>query len=147
MAIESTVMDIVRILDEKGFGWLAGELMTEIDLGRELDGEGFKSVEGAEEDEERPAARRVPIPPEEQLGVAISILRLRLVEPARALAEAERIAGPFGDSEAVRIRFVGPLGEDDSRYRSDARPGDDHVANKLDDLLRRILIAPRNLEV
>ena len=37
MAVGANVMQLVRLLDDEGFGALAGELLTEISLGREMD--------------------------------------------------------------------------------------------------------------
>ncbi|WP_153467896.1 hypothetical protein [Komagataeibacter medellinensis] len=86
MDINENVMEIIEILNQSGFGSLAGELMTEISLGREI-----VSREPDSDDD------RVTIPEAEQLEEAIRILRLRLMEPARALASAEQIAGNFTD--------------------------------------------------
>ena len=71
---------------------------------------------------------RSPTSEEEQLQQATHILRLRLVEPARKLADAEMIAGHLSHREAVRIRFVDPEdrpGKGGARLPpGDASPGD-----------------------
>src|SRR5271157_573768 len=101
MAVSDDVTEIVRILNEEGFGVLAGEVLAEINLGRELERGGFVEDEDA-------AVSRSPTSEEEQLQQVTHILRLRLVEPARKLADAEMIAGHLSHREAVRIRFVDP---------------------------------------
>ena len=94
-------MLIVRMLDQEGFSALAGELLTEISLGRELDlddGQGTGSENSAVSSESivpEISLRRDPIPENQQLKAAINFLRLRLVEPIRYLAEAEHIASEF----------------------------------------------------
>lgn len=144
MAISEDVMTLIRILNEEGFAVLAGDLMVEISHGqdqRELDEEAL-DIEEADYD------AREPIAPEDQLPAAMQILHRRLVAPARALAEAERLLGELGEGKPVRIRFVDadegtdrlatarddnpnfPLGRDDI--------GQSDVADKLDELLGRI---------
>ena len=49
-----------------------------------------------------------PTSGEEQLQQVTHILRLRLVDQARKLADAEMIAGHLSHREAIRIRFVDP---------------------------------------
>lgn len=148
MAINADVMEIIRILDEEEFGWLAGELLTEISLGRASDEEQARKILSETDDQEEPEPGvREPVPADEQLGEAIAMMRLRLVAPARALAEAERIAGGFDDRQAVRIRFADAEGARGDHAETEATPGDTTVADKLDDVLVRILDNTRNLEV
>jgi hypothetical protein len=136
MAVSADVIEIVRILDEEGFGVLAGEVLSEINLGREV-------VQDEIGEDEDAALSRSPTSEEEQLQEVMHILRLRLVEPARKLADAEMIAGRLTHREAVRIRFVDPEdrpGDGGARLPpGDAPPGDRLAANDLDALLDRIM--------
>ncbi len=94
------VMDLVALLDKEGFSALAGEILMEIALGREstlADGDG--------------ASERVPIPDDEQLQEAVNLLKLRLTEPARRLAEAEKIASELNGGKIVPIVFIDTNGE------------------------------------
>jgi hypothetical protein len=148
MAINADVMEIIRILDEEEFGWLAGELLTEISLGRASDEQQARKILSETEDEEEPdPGVREPVPDDEQLGEAVAMMRLRLVAPARALADAERIAGSFDDRQAVRIRFADADDAYGEGAEIEAAAGDATVADKLDDVLGRILDGTRNLEV
>ena len=148
MAVSDEVMELVRILDDTGFGVLAGELLSEISLGG-VEGDDGDAGDGgsvlgkpATSDAARPMAR-IPIPETEQISEAVRILRLRLVQPARALAEAERIAGALSGRPPVRIRFSDPEGaRSEDRARSpgefEAAPGDAQFAEALDNLLGAI---------
>ncbi|HEV7436107.1 MAG TPA: hypothetical protein VGO22_14700 [Pseudorhizobium sp.] len=144
MAINEDVMTIIRILNEEGFGVLAGDVMVEISQGRdqrELDEESL-DTEKADYD------AREPIAPEDQLSAAMQILHRRLVAPAKALAEAERLLGEIGEGNPVRIRFVDPVeGTDRLVTARDDNPdfplgrddiGQSDVADKLEKLLARI---------
>jgi hypothetical protein len=135
MAVSDDVFEIVRILDEEGYGVLAGELLAEINLGREV----VQDVIGEDGD---PAVSRSPTSEEEQLQEVMHILSLRLVEPARKHADAEIIAGRLSRRGAVRIRFVdseAQLGEGGVGLSfGDARPGDHRAADDLDALMDRI---------
>jgi hypothetical protein len=148
MAVNAEVMELVRLLDEEGFGWLAGELLSEISLGRETAQDAAQKilVADGEDEDEAELVERVEIPDAEQLGEAVHFLRLRLVEPARALAEAERIAGALSDREAIRVAFVDGNGAPDDRFGSDSRPGDASIADKLDAMLAGILDRPMQQE-
>ncbi len=129
----------MMILDAEGFGALAGEIFAEISAGRIVEDENVAPFEG---DEEEIAEQRVPILAEEQLREAIAMLRLRLIEPARRIAEAERIAGEFGGEGAVRIAFVDEEGVAGDAKAARAEPGDDRIAKELEHLLGRILDQP-----
>jgi hypothetical protein len=125
---------LISILDEEGYGVIAGELLAEISLGQELE---KKEVPGGEDDADSDI-RRVPMDEEDQLAEAMRFLRLRLVEPVKAFAEAERIAGEIADAPGVRIRFIDP----DERYEieplSSRDVGDAALAEELDELLERL---------
>ena len=96
-------------------------VLAEINLGREI-------VRCWHVEDEDATVSRSPTSEEEQLQQATHILRLRLVEPARKLADAEMIAGHLSHREAVRIRFVDPEdrpGKGGARLPpGDASPGD-----------------------
>jgi hypothetical protein len=154
--ISRDVRRLVLILEAEGYGFLAGEILSEVDSGRLVpsddSGDGVPLKAGFDTDripdgrsEDRPC-RRQPIPLDEQLAEAIRILRLRLVEPGRRLAEAERLAGNLTIGEPVRFALI----ENDEviSARSDlVAPGDDRFAAKLDDLLSRILSDEPPMEV
>jgi hypothetical protein len=133
MPVSPELLELVRLLDEEGFGMLAGELLTETALGREVDGE--DEVENSDEGSEAnlPLSLRFadvppprePVPEAEQLAWAAEFLHLRLVEPVRRLAEAERLAGGLAldasdgkentgktaAADSVRIKFTRPTDE------------------------------------
>ena len=144
MAINEDVMTIIRILNEEGFGVLAGDLMVEISQGR--DQRAFD--EEALDTEKADYDAREPVAPEDQLPAAMQILHRRLVAPAKALAEAERMLGELGKGKPIRIRFVDPVeGTDRLATARDDNPnfplgrddiGQSDVADKLDELLARI---------
>ena len=158
MPVNSDVMQLVSILEEEGFGALAGELLTEINLGRELnvdhgDGATTMMTETSVDEDLGPDAllRREPIPDDEQLSEAVRFLRLRLVEPVRRLAEAERIAaelsreqGPGGTHPqtsrmGVKIAFVDSLGDAVADFVPTEHAGEHQSADELDEVLTRIV--------
>lgn len=137
MALTSDIRDLVRILDEEGFGAMAGELMTELSLGR--------PVEKEQEDDEPPA--RQPIADEEQIAFAIDFLRQRLVMPIAAFAEAETIAAEMSNGEPVKIEFVDPLEGTIAEPISRGEAGDASMAGRIDNFLGRLptlITADRN---
>lgn len=142
MAISTEVIELVALLTEEGYGTLAGELLTEISLGRELPPHFAQKVDPPTEEIED-EVRRVEIPEDEQLSFACDILILRLVEPVRRLAEAERGAASLLSQEqnrpdAVSIRF--------SRSRDDSGPtlaraegaGQSETADALQEILTQL---------
>lgn len=157
MPVNTDVMQIVQILEEEGFGALAGELLMEINLGREPnvdDGDGAETMksETSAEDDFDPHGRpsREPIPDDEQLSEAVRFLRLRLVEPVRHLAEAERIAeelvreqNPDGTPQTPRtgtkILFVNPLGDTVAGFVRTESAGEVKSADEIDKILARIV--------
>jgi len=141
MAISEDVRQIIRILEEEDFGALAGELLTEMSLGRPVEkrldhGSDEGDADGADNDET--VLVRVPFADEEQLPESVQFLRLRLVEPIRAFAEAERIAGGLAGAKGVRIRFVDPEDRQETGPMSRGDLGDSSLADKLDALLMRL---------
>src|SRR5687767_8782279 len=108
MAISRDVSQIISILQEEGFEALAGELLAEISRGREVEKPDSVDVQRSM-GEPATVIQRVPIAEEEQLREAMSFLRLRLVDPVRAFAQAERIASELADAPGTRIRFIDPV--------------------------------------
>lgn len=137
MATSREIRQLVQILDEEGFGSLAGEILAEINLGREMDRE-----RGTKDGYDQTIVR-LPIPENQQLFDAIELLRLRLVEPVRAFAQAERIAGMIVDAPPIRIRFIDPDERSELEPISRLDPGNSHLADKLDEFLHRL---PQMLE-
>lgn len=93
MAVSEDVMGLVALLDAEDFSALAGEILTEIALGREIEDGGGE-------------IRRISIPPEEQLREAVQLLRLRLTEPAKRLIEAQEIASSLNGGVPTSISFI-----------------------------------------
>jgi len=155
LRVSEDVMELVELLNEEGFGLLAGELLTEISLGRELDeGDDVDDAEHFGDEElvgfadERGLARE-PIPENEQLRVALMFLRLRLVEPVRRMAEAEAIAGRLAEDQvtgrtprqtapAARILFE-PVGDSrGERFERTEPAGETTTADELDQVLTQL---------
>ena len=137
MALSEDLKQIISILDEEGFGAIAGELMTEISLGRPVE-KARAAYDGARAGDPETTVVRSPIEQTDQLVEAMEFLRQRLVAPVRAFAEAERIAGDLSGHKALRIRFIDP----DERFEavpiSRRDPGDASTADRLDNLLARL---------
>lgn len=192
MPVSPDVMTVVRILDEEGFGALAGELLTEVATGRELDtdsgdvdappenlkaetpGGSMERLVTLDDESVRkqlyfdrdgglgdPEVRREPIPESEQLAHAMAFLKLRLVEPMRRLAEAERLAGeiaagmiasavdragsteevevrPLRDAPPIRVSFSRNQAGNAPLLERDAKPGDLAEVDALAEVLGRI---------
>lgn len=138
MAISDDVRQIIFILEDEGFGALAGELLTEISLGREVEKEIASDADANRGSERETVIVRVPIEETEPLRAALEFLRLRLVLPVRAFAEAERIAGQLSNDSSVRIRFVDPDERSEAEPLSRRDIGDASVADELDALLERL---------
>src|SRR3546814_13051868 len=88
-----SVRQTILILEEEGFGALAGELLTEISLGREVEKEAYLEDRSDKAGADETVVLRVPIEEPDQLQVAMDILRTRLVLPVRAFVEAAKLAG------------------------------------------------------
>jgi hypothetical protein len=136
-AIEE-IMQLVRILDDEGFGVLAGELLAEVNTSRATDAD---PTTGEVDDiftefDAASASRAI------QLEDAIRFLRLRLIEPARHLAEAERIAGVMQQGEPIKILFVDEEGDERIGTPQHETPGRQEIADKLDALFERIRNSP-----
>ena len=108
MAISEDVRQIIFILEQEGFGALAGELLTEISLGREVEKEIPSDDQASSSVDIETVIIRVPIEEGEQFREAMNFIRARLVFPVRAFAEAEQIASGLSDGGGARIRFVDP---------------------------------------
>ncbi|MBO1904021.1 hypothetical protein KHP60_04635 [Microvirga sp. 3-52] len=141
MAVTEEIYELVRLLDEEGFGQLAGELLSDLNVGRleteHEDGRSDPEID-SDEDDDRPSPS-VPFEPDEQLPEAVRFLHLRLVEPARRLVEAERIAAELSGYAEVRIRFG-----DEDQVSGDqeglrAPPGDDSLVNALEKAVNRLI--------
>lgn len=149
LRVSEDVMELVQLLNEEGYASLAGELLTEIGLGREPDDFnhepdidlGFGQSAGLAESE----VNRVPLTPSEQKDFALTFLELRLVSPIRALAEAEQIAGKLAVPEGkapptdkaeefgrpVRLSFRSPPGRSDVEIKRSDVPGSIAWADEL----------------
>ena len=173
MPAKAEVMKIVTILNEEGFGVIAGEMLTEMNLGREvlppdqLAKDGRPTTENDSVDlgngsvvsrvyfdefggRGQPEVSREPIPDREQLEFVARFLNLRLVEPVRAWAEAEEIAGDIlssakdggvksdRSSDSVRIAFVPSFEGAAPRMARDAAPGNVVGTDELAKVLNRI---------
>jgi hypothetical protein len=138
MATSEELRRIITILDEEGFGALAGELLAEISLGREVEVPAPASEPNKGADDRDTLVVRVPLSEREQLAQAMSMLRLRLVEPVRALAEAERIAGELAEAPGVRIRFIDPEQRTEIEPLSRSAIADGGLADRLGELLDRL---------
>lgn len=175
MPVIPEVMEIIGILNEEGFGALGGEMLIEMNVGREFEaaadevdavfpdtifddhdyvdlGEGrFANRSYFDENggRDQPDVAREPIPDNEQLRFAAEFLRLRLVAPVNAWAEAEQIAGEFlgskrdveVSSKPVRIAFERPsTGAEDApvRMARNAEPGTTPLVNELVEVLTKI---------
>lgn len=128
MAVSEDVMELVALLDKEDFSMLAGELLTEISLGWEME-----TDDGA--------VKRIPIPVEQQLEEALKFLRLRLTEPARKLVEAEEIATQLNGNSPVSIIFerLGPIGDDPLRGEaSDRQRGETKSIDELEAAFTRL---------
>jgi len=139
MATDSDVLQLANVLDAAGFGAVAGELLTEIALGREVEMRDDEAVgQGGEVPELQ--LRRSPYSEDEQFAAAIAFLHDRLVLPALAIGEAERLAGQLGDRDgkAVPIRLVDAERGTDGYYALGRAPGDDALALKLSAVLESL---------
>src|SRR3546814_4381484 len=101
-----SVRQTILILEEEGFGALAGELLTEISLGREVEKEAYLEDRSDKAGAVETVVLRVPIEEPDQLQVAMDILRSRLVLPVRAFVEAEKIASELVGDGQIRIGFI-----------------------------------------
>lgn len=148
MAISEEVRQIIFILEQEGFGALAGELLTEISLGREVENEIPSDEQVDRSADIETVITRVPIKEDEQLREAMNFIRTRLVLPVRAFAEAERIASALSDNGGVRIRFVDPGEGAEAEPLSRRDIGDASVADRLDTLLERLpsMILPPSVD-
>jgi hypothetical protein len=128
MALNDDVRHLILILDQEGFGAIAGNLMTELSLGRRVQ---------ALPDEGENIARQA-FADEEQLDFAMEFLRLRLVVPVRAFAEAERIAGELSEDQTVKINLVDPIEGQIVEPISREKAGDAERADRLAEFLEKL---------
>lgn len=136
MATHPDVLQLANVLDAAGFSAVAGELLMEIALGREVEMRDDEAVrQGGEPPELQ--LRRTPYTEDEQFAAAIAFLHDRLILPALAIGEAERLAGQLGDRDgkAVPIRLADAKGDAEDHYALGRGPGDDSLALKLSAVL------------
>jgi hypothetical protein len=138
MAITEEIRQIIFILEDEGFGALAGELLTEISLGREVEKEVYIDDQPGRASAFEAVVARIPIEPHDQLRVATDILRARLVLPVRAFVEAEKIASDLGAFGNVRISFIDPEQRTATAPISTRDVGDLTAVDELDGLLTRL---------
>ncbi len=138
MAISEEVRQIIFILEEEGFGALAGELLTAISLGREVEKAFHMDEQAIRRAEVETVIERVPIDEVDQLREAVSFLRMRLVLPVRAFAEAEQIASELSDTGNIRVRFIDPDERIEAEPISRRDIGDASAAEQLDAFLERL---------
>lgn len=210
MAVSEDLIDLVKLLDAEGYGVLAGELLVEVNLGREVavansddsdaqltavdkpggGEEGYfstgddavqKEQDEVEEltrdglpsdgyvmlddEDAKPVrqrffdmkggrghteAQREPIPEGEQLRFAAEFLQMRLVEPVRAWAKAEQIAGELmveqqraplrrpRTAAPTRIEFAMGPEQDAVRLRRAVDAGTTGAADELAKILNRL---------
>jgi hypothetical protein len=135
MATSEDIRQLIAILDEEGFGGLAGEILTELNLGREIEKDVAPDLNAHGTDVT--TLVRVPYDEDDQFAAAMALLDLRLVAPARALAEAERIASRLG-GEGTRLRFVDPVTQVETAPGERRTPGDATAADALADMVARL---------
>lgn len=138
MALGEEVRQIIAILEEEGFGALAGELLTEISLGREVEKEAYLEDQLSEASAVEMVILRIPIEQPDQLQFATDFLRSRLVLPVRAFVEAEELASELTGDGQVRIRFIEPEQRTATLPISTRDLGDTSAADELDALLTRL---------
>lgn len=148
MAISEEVRQLILVLQEEGFEAIAGELLTEISLGREEEKKLPSYEEDGSSDEAETVVVRVPIEERDQLQEAMNFIRMRLVLPARAFAEAERIAGEISNQSDVRIRFVDPNERVEAEPLSRHTIGDASIAERLEGFIERLpsMITPPSVD-
>lgn len=138
MAISEEVRQIISILEGEGFGALAGELLTQISLGREVEKESYVENSPDKTGAVETVVAWVPIEEPDQLSAAVEILRARLILPVRAFVEAEKIASELAGDGQVRIGFIDPEQRTATAPISTREVGDSSVADELDALLTRL---------
>lgn len=149
-------MELVYLLNEEGYGVLAGELLTEIALGYEIgqDDEELETISSGHEPTARPEeSQRQPIPQDLQLEFAVNFLELRLVAPMRFLAEAEVLAGklstpPEGEARLgeklkkatgpIRVAFMSPADRSEARIERAEAPGSYKSIDALSSALKSL---------
>jgi len=148
MAISEEVRQIIFILEEEGFGALAGELLTEISLGHEVERAVPSDEQAIGSADLDTVIDRHPIKEEDQLREAMNFIRMRLVLPVRAFVEAEQIANELSDQHGVRIRFVDPEERKIAEPISQREIGDKSAADQLESLLERLpsIIGPPKVD-
>ncbi|WP_349367335.1 hypothetical protein [Salinarimonas sp.] len=96
MAADDDFQRLISILREEGYGAIAGEVLQEIESGREIK---IQLEDGTT------LVRREKIADGEKLHEALHMLRVLLVEPVLKFAAAERVASNLCDA-TTEIAFV-----------------------------------------
>ena len=138
MAISGEVWQLISILTDEGFGALAGELLSEMSLGREVEGQIRVEEHTGQASELETVVRRAAIDESDQFDEALNFLRIRLVMPVRAFLEAERIASEIAQVGRTRIRFIEPNVRIEGEPLSHRDTSDASVVDQLDRLLGRL---------
>ncbi|HWE99127.1 MAG TPA: hypothetical protein VG248_04970 [Caulobacteraceae bacterium] len=100
MRVSEDVFELAQILNEAGFGELAGELISEIGVDQP------EADEGAGAAEDGFAAVPSVASDQDQLREALQFIALRLVEPMRRINEATNLASELSRNKDVVFKFV-----------------------------------------
>ncbi len=126
-------MELIQLLQEEDFGFLAGELLIELTTRYLVSPE----IETESQDQSQ-VPEGVAFKSDSDLDFAIRFLKLRLIEPARRLSEAERLAGSLQDGPPLEIRFADPEREPQPTVFERAAPGIQEIPDQLDEALERL---------
>mgnify|MGYP003576293965 CR=1 FL=1 len=145
--------EIIAILQETGFEAVAGELLQALAIRRERSDRDL-AVDATDLDEEeepklilsevfrRPAISPRPARPADrrqtELEFALDFITTRLVQPAQALAEAERIVGELAEGPPAPIEFIASADDSDRLPRGEAQAGQAEAAARLADAVERV---------
>jgi hypothetical protein len=153
MADADDAREIIAILQETGFDAVAGELLQALAVRRERPDRDL-TVDAADLDEEktpkliasevfrRPAISPRPARqmdrPQTELEFALDFITTRLVQPAQALAEAERIVGELAEGPPASIEFTASPDGSERLPRGEAEAGEAEAAGRLADAVERV---------
>lgn len=153
MADADDAREIVTILQETGFDAVAGELMQALAARRQRPDRAL-TLDAADADEEkapkliasevfrRPAISPRPARqkgrPQTELEFALDFITTRLIQPAQALAEAERIVGELAEGPPALIEFATSSDGSDALPRGEAEAGEAEAAARLADAVERV---------
>lgn len=153
MADADDAREIIAILQETGFEAVAGELLQALAIRRDRPDRDLM-VDAADLDAEeapkliasevfrRPAISPRPARPTDraqtELEFVLDFITTRLVQPAQALAEAERIVGELADGPPAPIEFIASTDGSDRLPRGEAEAGEAEAAALLADAVERV---------